>query len=131
MKKSHLLLFVLLLLQCISIAQTNQKTVFIFDSKEKLKDVFNLTETDRVIDLKISGILSNREADNLVARFYSFSNKVKNFQIKDINSDNIREATITLDKTARLSFFTKLLINFEVRNVIAGGIEMKTEKLND
>jgi hypothetical protein len=131
MRKSYLLFIVFLLAQCISLAQTNQKIVFIFENKEKLQEIFINTDADKIVNFNISGISSDKDAEILVAKFYSFSNKIKNFQIKDANTVNIREAAITLDKTVRLSYFTKLLINFEIRDVIAGGNQMKTEKLND
>lgn len=131
MRKIYLILIAFLLSQGISVAQSSQKIVFIFENKQNLKEIFLKNDADKTVNFKISGLETEKDAELLVTKFYSFSNKIKNFQIKDKSSDSYRESFITLDKSVTLSYFTKLLITYEIREVIVGGNLLKTEKLND
>lgn len=110
--------------------ETGQEVIFIFESKEVLSNQINNFESDKTIKFEISGLESNQQAAELVQSFKSFSSLILSFEISELTENNLRSGVLSLDKTVRMSYFTKLLITYEIRSIIVDGKKIKTETLN-
>jgi hypothetical protein len=113
-----------------SFAQDSHEVVFVFNSKEEVKQILN-TSGQKILDFQIQGIESDEQANKLIADFLSFYGKVKEFTIAAPGRSQVRDAHIVLAEDVTTAYFTKILISFGIRKVMVDKKTINTETLND
>jgi hypothetical protein len=103
---------------------------FVFSSSSDLKSILE-TEDVKTIQFKIEGIKDDATADELLAGFLAFKEKVTSFTIEAAKAERTRNAEMTLSPEVHTAAFTKFLITNEIIKIRIDNRIMNTVDLND
>lgn len=112
-------------------AQENtEEIIFTFTSANDLIKTLESDE-DKSIIFEISGIETTAQADVLMQNFYSAAKVVTGMTISEKKPSGLRDGSLFLYRTAKTSYFTKILITCGIQHIMVEHDLILTVDLND